>query len=135
MRPSRDTFAITPEQAAGIRLSETPVTISRFCDMVSEAAGNQGMRKLNYRAVTDWLADRNYLRVEETPAGKRKRVGDFAAQIGIFEETRSGQYGEYIVILYGKEAQRFMLEHMNEIIASGAGVPEPVPDQDRFSIS
>lgn len=33
----------------------------------------------------------------------------------MYTETRQGQYGEYLAVYYSPEAQRFLLDHLEEI--------------------
>ena len=41
-------------------------------------------------------------------------------QIGITVETRIGRYGEYPVVLYNKDAQRFILDNLDAVAATEA---------------
>ena len=39
-------------------------------------------------------------------------------QIGLAVKLREGQYGTYQVVYYSEEAQRFLLDHLQEIVQS-----------------
>ncbi|MDL2236609.1 hypothetical protein LJC56_02105 [Christensenellaceae bacterium OttesenSCG-928-K19] len=109
-------FSITQEQASGIAEAETPLPISHFCELVSTAVCGEGMKKLGYAKLTSWLVDRGYL-VEIVSGGKRKkRATEKGTALGILEEEREGQYGHYIHLLYSPAAQRFLLDHLHQIL-------------------
>lgn len=48
----------------------------------------------------------------------QKRPTEIGKQIGISLETRNGINGEYQVVVYNKEAQAFILDNIDAIIAS-----------------
>jgi len=115
-RRMMESFRITPEQIARVAVSSGALPITHLCNMINDAVGNDNMKKLSYRAVTEWLTQKGYLRVEEKGFTKRKRPGEHAEQIGIYEETRVGINGEFVVIMYSPDAQRFILDNLDSIV-------------------
>ena len=65
-------------------------------------------------AITNWLVEQRILQKVTTPDGKQRRVPTEEGP-GLYTETRQGMHGEYEAVLYGPEAQRFLLEHLTEI--------------------
>lgn len=112
-------FRISPDEISLIKISEEALPISRFCDIVNEAVNNINMKKLTHKPLTDWLLEKSFLRLEEIGNTKKKRAGEYAPQIGIFEETRAGLHGEYLVVLYSPAAQQFLLDNLAAILESG----------------
>ena len=47
-----------------------------------------------------------------------KRVpSELGEQLGIFLEHRTGVHGEYDVVMYNREAQQFILDNLDSLIA------------------
>ena len=65
-------------------------------------------------AITNRLVEQRILQKVTTPDGKQRRVPTEEG-LGLYTETRQGMHGEYEAVLYGPEAQRFLLEHLTEI--------------------
>lgn len=118
--PRRGPFSITPEELQGIQVSDEPLSITQFCGLVTEAA--QGAeRKLCYKILTDWLADKGFLRVAIVNDARKKRVTGQGEAIGIFEERRTSLQGrEYTATLYNATAQRFLIDNLPSILEERA---------------
>lgn len=113
----RKDFQITPEQLREVTVSPEPIGISQFCKLIGAAAGGENGRGPSAVAVTEWLVRKGFLCVETVGGKKRKRATAQAAQIGIFEESRIGTYGEYVAVLYDSKAQQFVLDNLPAILA------------------
>ena len=51
------------------------------------------------------------------PDGKSRRVPTHnGLMLGMSSETRQGQYGEYHAVFYNAAAQRFVLDHLPDIL-------------------
>ena len=62
------------------------------------------------------------LRLEENSAvGQRRRPTASGETLGISVEDRVGQYGPYQVVLYNRDAQRFIVDNVDAIMAFAAG--------------
>ena len=110
-------FAITPEQLAMVQLSREPVTVSWLIDSLANAVNNPDMRRLSATVITNWLLGQGFLEKQTTPDGKNTRVPTPKGQsIGLTSETRQGREGEYQMVLYDLGAQRFVLDHLLEMI-------------------
>lgn len=76
------------------------------------------MKQLSYKQLTGWLLSNNTLAEQPTINGKsQKRPTDTGRHPGISLETRNGMNGEYQVVVYNKEAQTFILDNIDAIIA------------------
>ena len=111
-------FAITPEQLAGVRIPEYPVRITEFTEALSQAVNNPDMKRLNAGKITDWLISKGLV-VKETGAdGKMHRVPtDRGRQMGMSTRLRQTRDGEYQAVYYDATMQRFLLDHLSEIMA------------------
>lgn len=120
-RPRKSVFFLTTEERERVPVSVGPVTVSTFMEGVNATAGEE-RKRLPVTAVTAWLVEKGFLReVESAPGKRRKTVTPQAASVGILEEERQGQYGAYSAILYAPEAQRFILDNLDDIIALREG--------------
>lgn len=112
---SKVPFSATPEQLAAVPVTDELLNISRLCEVIQESVGGEG--KLGRTLIPDWLTGQGYLRTEIVQGKRRRRLSDKGAAVGIKEEKRSGQNGEYLAILYGREAQQFVLDSLLQILA------------------
>ena len=114
-RVARNKFKITQEQKIHIPLSDTPLPISAVCDNISSAADLAVYRRLSHNKVTEWLEEKGYL--QNIAGSKRKTLNDKSAMIGITREERISQQGKpYTANVYSKEAQQFIIDHLDEIL-------------------
>ena len=111
-------FAITPEHLASINVSDYPVRITEFTDALYQAANNPDMKKLSATKITDWLILKGLMMKESGSDGKVHRVPtDRGLLMGMSTRLRQSGDGEYRAVYYDKNMQRFLLEHLAEILA------------------
>ena len=111
-------FALTAEQLAQIELSDDPLFISKFTDKLNALIDENAMKKLNARIFGAWLLEKGFLQ-EEIRGGNKHRVPSSAGvRLGITSEFRQTEHGTYTALLYDREAQQFMLDHLDEILMS-----------------
>ena len=110
-------FTLTDECRAKLSALENSVQISDFIRPMNELAVEQGMKRVPTTAFTGWLVEEGYM-MEITLADNKRRKEPTAKgkALGIFCETRSGQYGMYTAVLYNTNAQQFMLDNLDNII-------------------
>jgi len=115
-RPKLD-FAITMDQLARVRLSREPIRITQLIDRICEAVGDPRMKKPGATVITNWLLAKGFLEIQENPNGKNRRVpSQHGYRLGLSSENRQGQDGEYTVIFYNEQAQRFILDNLGAIL-------------------
>ena len=116
-------FAL-PEELRGRIPIEQGRMITHFMGDINALIDEAAMCKLKVTAFTGWLTAQGYLR-EDMFNGKRRKVPtDKGRAAGITDEPRQGQFGGYTATLYGEEAQRLMIAHLDEIIAISNGGKE-----------
>ena len=96
---------------------KNPVGITVFVSAVNDLRPEY-MSKLKLGAVTGWLEAQGYLRSEIVNDKKRKRLAPAGAEIGLVEVLREGEYGSHYQVLYTESAQRFLIEHLPDILAA-----------------
>ena len=113
-----DLFDLPPDKRGNFVFSEVPLTASEICKRLTNAAGEPNMRKLSYAKLTEWLLSRGFLTENTSNSMRGKRVPSvLGEQLGIFLEHRTGIRGEYDVVMYNREAQQFILDNLDSLIA------------------
>ena len=116
-RPKLQPFSITMEQLAGVELSLEPLRVTRIVERISTVVDNPQMKKLSTTVITNWLLEKGFLEKQIGPDGKSHRVPTRDGfRIGLSVQNRQGQYGEYQAVFYNAEAQRFVLDHLGEML-------------------
>lgn len=110
-------FFITEEEFRSVQLSDAPIAISELCKLISAAVSDENRGKLQATKVTAWLVNKGFLSVVTSVDGKTRKVpSDFALELGITVEHRSGYHGDYDVNLYNKQAQQFILDNLTAML-------------------
>ena len=111
-------FELSTEELAKFPYSNSPITISEIAKRLNSLINNESMRKISHRDLTNWLLSIGMLFEHSSFDGKTsKRPTEQGSNIGISTEVRTGQRGEYTVVVYNKEAQAFIVDNLEAIIA------------------
>ena len=112
-------FAVSIEQMEKFEYSADPIPVTEIAKRIYAISGNDNMEKVSYRQINQWLLNIDMLYSYDF-GGKRpvKRPTEEGNQIGITVETRMGRYGEYQVVLYNEDAQRFILDNLEAVLAT-----------------
>ena len=109
-------FGLSAEQINRFQLFEQPAYISAITERINSLTEDGNMRRLSHRSITAFLEREGYLVQYIDPQGKTKREPtDRGIGLGISTEVRTGLHGDYKAILYDKNAQQFILDHMAQI--------------------
>ncbi len=112
-------FSITPEQLVKYDFGSYPITATELTRKIYSLAENNNMEKITYKPLTKWLMNINMLYEKKDEEGKLRKYPTVEGEkIGITCEKRSGHRGEYEVILYNRDAQKFIIYNIDAIIAS-----------------
>lgn len=111
-------FHLSSEQLADFSYSASPIPISEVAKRLNTLISDENMRKITHRDLTNWLLVIGMLFEHSTADGTTsKRPTEQGNGIGISTEIRTGQRGEYTVVLYNKEAQTFIIDNLDAIVA------------------
>ena len=114
-------FAVTLEQLEKFEYSADPIAVSEIAKRIYAMADNENMEKVSYRQINQWLLNIGMLYLHDFGGRKPvKRPTEEGNQIGITVETRMGRYGEYQVVLYNEDAQRFILDNLEAVAVTEA---------------
>lgn len=120
-RTPKISFFVTVEQLEKFEYSSEPISVSEVAKRINAMTDNEKMENISYRQINQWLLNVGMLRLVDI-GGKKpvKRPTEYGNQIGISVEIRMGRYGEYQVVLYNGEAQRFILDNIEAIAETKA---------------
>lgn len=112
-------FHLSDEEKSAVDISETPIYLSDFVDRVNANIDLSVMKKVSAKAFTDWMIANGILEEKIIKNKNRKFPTELGNNLGIFTEKRTGLYGygDYVVVLYQKTAQEFLLDNLDEIVS------------------
>lgn len=117
-RAERPSFSITAEELARVRISQEPIRITRFTEQIYEAVADQERKKLNPPVITNWLLDQGFLVNQVGPEGKQQRIpSSMGLALGLSSQMCHGKYRDYLAVYYNAHAQRFILDHLQDMLA------------------
>lgn len=119
MRKTRlPAFSISGEALANVPVSDTPVTVTEFVRRINDQVDQQAMEPLKTGSVLEYLTRHGHLElVRQTKGRSARRPTASGEQLGITTVERQGAEGPYTAVVYKPEAQRYLLEHMDGIVA------------------
>lgn len=116
--PEQIPFTITPQQLANYEFPDTAIQVSEIVKRINSLIDTVYVKSLKTTAITNFLVQINMLAVEESAKGNAvKRPTQQGRELGITTEQRSGKYGAYTAVLYNRNAQTFILDNIDAIIA------------------
>ena len=117
-RRKKYAFYLSDEVKNEIEISVEPISVSAFVYNINEKVNEKSMKKLKAVQVTTWLEKNGYLRETEHADGRKFKITtEKATSIGISYQTKTSDCGrKYSVNLYNENAQRFIIEHLDEIV-------------------
>lgn len=123
-------FFLPSEAAKGFRFSKAPITVSEIVKRINSLADSERCCQLKLASVTTWLIEIGALEVITTADGKNTKLPTAqGTELGILTEKRMGQRGEYTVVVYNIEAQRFIIDNIEAIIAVNAAGKKSVSSE------
>lgn len=123
-------FFLPSEAAKGFRFSKAPITVSEIVKHINSLADSERCCQLKLTSVTTWLIEIGALEVITTADGKNTKLPTAqGTELGILTEKRMGQRGEYTVVVYNIEAQRFIIDNIEAIIAVNAAGKKSVSSE------
>ena len=112
----RTGFTLSEEQRQAVQISETPVKISEFVEMLNAVIDTEKTKKISTTAITNWLLRKGFLSEVSAANGKKSRLpSEQGMEIGLSTEDRTTIYGVMKVVLYNADAQNFILDHLDAI--------------------
>ncbi len=112
-------FAATEEALKKYEFSDSPIALSEIAKRINAVCGKEGMKKLTYSHLADWLMSVNILEYTTKSDGTTtKYPTEQGKSLGITVEKRQGMRGEYMVVVYDRTAQAFIIDNMDAVTES-----------------
>ena len=127
---AKSPFFLSSEAVNGFRFSKAPITVSEIVKRINSLADSERCCQLKLTSVTTWLIEIGALEVITTADGKNTKLPtERGTELGILTEKRLGQRGEYTVVVDNIEAQRFIIDNIEAIIAVNAAGKKSVSSE------
>ena len=104
-------FNISRETINKYQYSEIDLPISKIVEKINELNDNENMYKLKASKVCDWLIDIGLLVETEFNGKKFKIPTEQGEEMGMYLEHRMGYSGEYVIVLYPRKMQEFIIDN------------------------
>lgn len=116
-------FSITEEQADKYEFSDEPLSLLQILNKINKLIDTTKYRKLTSNALADFLVDEGMLDVIPVEGGRfYRRATKKGNAEGIFYKDRlAGDGNTYLVNLYDKNAQFFIIDNLQTIALFASG--------------
>ena len=114
-------YTLSFEDRSRYAFGEWPLSASQIAQRLNDLVDLRTMQKLKNTSITKFLLQSGLLFEEERPGGsKSKRPTESGRRLGVTTTQRMGQNGEYTAVVYDQQAQQFILDNLDAIIAINA---------------
>ncbi len=115
-RKTKIPFSMTQDMLEKYEFSDIPISISVIARKLNAIANVEQMQRISYKQITAWLMQIGMLCAQPDRENRiRKYPTEEGKNIGISCEVQYGVRGSYDAVLYNREAQQFILDHMDAI--------------------
>ena len=96
-----------------------PTYLSILTKKINELYNKDDMRKLPAAAISNWLVSQGFLMNYTRKDGKSsKKPTSLGNNLGISQVVKEGKNGPYSLNVYNREAQKFIIDNIEEISKS-----------------
>ena len=114
-KAARIPFALSKEQIDRFQFFEQPIFITAFTERIN-SLHEKNMKRLRRRSILTFLEQEGYIFEAIDSIGRVKRKPTKQGfDLGLSTVDKSGKDGDYTVILYNKNAQQYILDHLDQI--------------------
>ncbi len=114
-------FSLSLEDRSRYSFGDWPLSASQISQRLNELVDPEAMQRLKTTSITRFLLQSGLLFEEVGPSGNRnKRPTEAGWKLGVSTSQRMGQNGEYTTVVYDRQAQQFILDNLDAIIAINA---------------
>lgn len=115
LRKEKAPFALTKEQLSHFSYDYGKRTISGIVGSLNALIDEETMEKLNRRKLHNVLVEDGLLEIVMINGRELKVPTEKGRTLGIISEQRENASGSYYVNLYDTNAQRYVVENINEL--------------------
>ena len=118
-RKRRSKFNAQNSDFINFNYSTEPIYISILAKKINEHFNKDEMRKLSANSISNWLVSKGILESYTREDGKTsKKPTALGENLGIKSIEKQGQNGTYMINVYDINAQRFIVENIEDICKS-----------------
>lgn len=115
-KSARAAFEISREKLDEFPFSTSPITVTELTKRLNSLIDPEVMKPLSPRSINEWLMSIGALSEEPVGNGRTGKLPTADGEgLGIRAEERSGKYGNYVAVLYDREAQQFVVDNVEAI--------------------
>ena len=115
---TKEPFYLDAVRRSEFQISQKPIPITAIRERINSRIDSDTMLQLKHKSMISWLLNVGILKEEPGYDGKMKKYPTEAGiGIGIQLEHRMVMHGSYDVIVYSPQAQQFILDNLDGIIA------------------
>lgn len=125
-------FSLTPEQIQHFEYTATPISATALArkinGLVWDAIEAKKMERLSYQKITQWLLDIGMIEYREWEDGRMKRFPTAdGEEMGLITQVWENYGRRSPVVFYSEDAQRFIMDHLEAVIATEVKKREKTP--------
>lgn len=110
-------FTISDEALSNYEYSDVPISITHVVRRLNNLINQNEVKKLSYKVISNWLKTIGMLEDANGKYGNVRTCPTKAGEeMGITIESRVGRRGEYFATYYNRNAQEFIINHVQSII-------------------
>ncbi len=124
-RRAKQPFFITDQALENFAYSDEPIPITHVVERINNLINQDEMKKLFYKIVIDWLKEVGLLEDANGRFGTARTCPtEQGKSIGISIERRVGTRGEYFITYYNRNAQEFIINHIQVITGTSVSLED-----------
>lgn len=100
-----------------VEISQKPIPISILAGAVNEVLKRHVCPPVSVIKASDWLVSEGYLQIVKQNDRQAKTPTRKGLELGIMRQERTGPHGSYSINLYPSPIQRFIVDHVCDILA------------------
>ena len=117
-KSAKQPFSLSPESLRNFQFSSTPISLTEFLERLNSLIDKDNTKKLSFNTLSGWLIEMGFLKMVVAADGRNtRRPTEAGNTLGIHTESRMGQQGSYTVVVYTKDAQQFILDNLDAVVA------------------
>lgn len=116
-KPRKKPYCLLPEQAEQFQFSDDPITGSELISRIMAVGSQTGVKHFPKRKMLYWLAVSELITISYENGDKKYMPTPDGEEIGISLVKREGEQGTYSYLLYNNDAQHFIIDNIEAILA------------------
>ena len=116
-RKKKLSFLLTVEEAENFAFSEEPITATEIISKIDSIGVKEGRKRFPRKNLVNWMIMLGLLEYIEINGKKVARPTSDGEELGLVFKERSGIYGTYYATYYNLDAQHFIIDNIDAVIA------------------